>query len=73
MPALAPSVAPQRRTVTKRDASIELGVSIDHLDRLIARGELPVVRVPGTGRRAGRILILRTDLEAAIEKWRGAA
>jgi excisionase family DNA binding protein len=67
-----PQPQPAARTVNLRGAAAEIGVSVDHLARLIAQGELPALRVPGTGRRAGRVLILRTDLEAALKRWREA-
>ncbi len=43
----------------------ELGCSLDTLDRLIRRGQIPVVRYP-----SGRRRIAREDLDATIARWR---
>jgi excisionase family DNA binding protein len=53
------------------EVAAELGISRNHVWALIAARELPCIRVPSaTGRRAGRVLIARSDLEAALRRWR---
>ena len=40
---------------------------------LVESGQLPCVRVSGTGARSGRILLWREDLEAFVERARHRA
>jgi excisionase family DNA binding protein len=47
-----------------------LACSPDHVLNLIAVGHLPAVRVPGTGKRAGRVMVMPADLERCIEDWK---
>jgi excisionase family DNA binding protein len=46
------------------DAAFELGVSTDHVRKLIATGQLPASKV------GSRILIRRTDLETLLLRSR---
>lgn len=62
--------------VDRKDAAAALGISMWVLDRYIAEGKLPVVRLPSTkypGEQNRRVLIAVADLEAFVAKCRGAA
>ena len=56
--------------LTLKQAAARLNCSADHLSNLAALGLLPVVRVPGIGRRAARIIVMPADLERCIEQWK---
>jgi excisionase family DNA binding protein len=62
--------APEGPPFTVRQAAEQLACSADHVRNLIAAGYLPAVKVPGTGKRAARVLVLPADLARAIESWR---
>jgi excisionase family DNA binding protein len=62
--------ADQEHGLTKEVVARRLACSPDHVLNLIASGHLPAVRVPGIGRRAGRIMIMSGDLERCIEQWK---
>lgn len=62
--------------VDRKEAAQALGVSAWVLDRMIADGLLPVVRLPSTKYRDGqsrRVLIAVADLEEFVKKCRGMA
>lgn len=59
--------------VDRKEAAEALRVSVWILDRYIANGLLPVVKLPSTKRRGEnnrRVLIAMTDLEAFVAKHR---
>lgn len=56
---------PSPRLLTLRAVAAELSISLDTVDRLVRRREIPVVRMPG-----GRRRIAREDLDATITRWR---
>jgi excisionase family DNA binding protein len=56
--------------LTKEAVARRLACSPDHVLNLIAVGHLPAVRVPGTGKRAGRVMVMPSDLARCIEQWR---
>jgi hypothetical protein len=58
------------RGLTKEAVALRLACSPDHVLNLIAAGKSPAVRVPGVGRRTGRILVLPGDLERCVEQWK---
>jgi excisionase family DNA binding protein len=59
---------PSPRLLRLPVVAAELGCSLDTLDRLIRRGQMPVVRMP-----SGRRRIAREDLDRVIESWRSEA
>ena len=59
-----------RRFLFIPDVQSETGLSRDAIARLFALRELTPIRVPGRGTHAKRILISRSDLEAAIDRWK---
>jgi len=59
---------PSPRLLRLPAVAAELGCSLDTLDRLIRRGQMPVVRYP-----SGRRRIAREDLDRVIESWRSEA
>jgi excisionase family DNA binding protein len=52
------------RLLNTDEAAEYLGVSAPMIRRLIARGEIPVVRI---GRR---LLVDRNDIDVVVEKWK---
>lgn len=54
------------------EAATELGVSVRTVNSMVSAGELPVVRLPGTGRKA-LVRITREDLIALIARCRRSA
>ncbi len=56
---------PSPRLLKLHAVAAELSISLDTLDRLIRRRQIPVVRMPG-----GRRRIAREDLDATIARWR---
>lgn len=60
----------QEEGLTKEAVARRLACSPDHVLNLIASGHLPAVRVPGTGKRAGRVMVMPADLERCIEQWK---
>ena len=59
---------PSPRLLRLPAVAAELGCSLDTLDRLIRRGQIPVVRMP-----SGRRRIAREDLDLTIASWRSEA
>ena len=59
----------ERRNLSVAAAAAEIGCSVDHVWQLIRSRELDVIRVPGAGRRAGRVLVPRRGLEKALRSW----
>jgi excisionase family DNA binding protein len=57
------------RPFTVQQAAEQLCCSGDHIRNLISSGQLRAVRVPGLGRRAARVLVMQSDLDAAIRAW----
>jgi excisionase family DNA binding protein len=64
---------PEERPLTVKETAARLACSPDHVLNMIARGDLPAVRVPGLGKRAARVLVLPADLAAAMQAWRVSA
>jgi hypothetical protein len=62
-------VRPGARLISVQQASEEIGIPIDTLDKLIARGTLRVVEIPHVRRR----FFDRRDLDDAIESWKTEA
>lgn len=60
----------QEEGLTKEAVARRLACSPDHVLNLIAVGHLPAVRVPGTGKRAGRVMVMPADLERCIQQWK---
>lgn len=61
------------RLLSREQAGIYAGCSVDAIDRLINAGHLSVVSLPaGRGRDGGsrRVLIDRFELDELIPKWR---
>jgi excisionase family DNA binding protein len=66
------------RCLDRAQAAAYIGVSEDTIDRLIAAGQLSVVRLPVTRHRNGvavsgvnrRVLCDRTELDALVERSR---
>jgi predicted site-specific integrase-resolvase len=61
--------------VDRKTAATALGVSPWVLDRYIADGLLPVVKLPSTrhdGETSRRVLIAVSDLEALVSRFREA-
>lgn len=56
---------PSPRLLRLPAVAAELGCSLDTLDRLIRRRQIPVLRMP-----SGRRRIAREDLDATIARWR---
>jgi predicted site-specific integrase-resolvase len=59
--------------VDRKTAAAALGVSRWVLDRYIAEGRLPVVKLPSTrhsGEASRRVLIAADDLQAFVERHR---
>lgn len=57
------------RLISVQQASAELGLPVNTLDRLIATGALPVVELPHVRRR----FLDRADLDDAIASWKRVA
>jgi hypothetical protein len=57
------------RLISIQQASDELGLPINTLDRLIATGALPVVELPHVRRR----FLDRADIDDAITAWKRVA
>lgn len=57
------------RLLSIQQASSELGLPVNTLDRLIATGALPVVELPHVRRR----FLDRADLDEAIASWKRGA
>ena len=60
----------QEQGLTKEAVARRLACSPDHVLNLIAKGLLPACRVPGLGKRTGRIVVMPADLERCIEEWK---
>lgn len=60
---------PNARLLSVQQVSTEIGIPLDSLDKLISRGHLPVVELPGIRRR----FVDRSDLEACLESWKRVA
>lgn len=59
------------RLLTVKEAAAALRMSRNGVINLIARGQLPGIRVPGGGfRRPARVLIDEQDLNEYIERWK---
>jgi len=57
---------PTRRCLLDlHDVADELSLSRDTIDRMLKRGAMPFIRLPG-----GRRRVLRSDLEALIVSWK---
>ena len=69
MPADTSLTNTNRRHLSVLEVAREIGVSPDHIWRLIGKGELIAMRVPGTGGRTGRVLVARAELERALLRW----
>ncbi|MER3426321.1 MAG: DNA-binding protein [Thermoleophilia bacterium] len=54
----------ERLTLTKAEVAKALGISVQTVNRMIARGEIPVIRA------GKRVLIPRDFLEETLKKWR---
>lgn len=72
-----PNLSKRRSTerpspLTLQEVAEQLACSADHVRNLIAIGHLACVRVPGVGRRAGRVLVMQDDLNDAIRTWRSS-
>ena len=55
--------------LTIPEAAKLLRLSRSGLKKIVARGDLPVVRFPSSGKRAGRVLFRASDLKEFIEKY----
>ena len=64
------TVAEPEQGLTKEAVARRLACSPDHVLNIIAKGHLPACRVPGLGKRAGRIVVMPADLERCIEEWK---
>ena len=54
-----------RRLLDLHAVADELSCSVDTVDRLLRRGDLAFIRLPG-----GRRRVDRADLDSAVERWR---
>ena len=54
----------ERLAYTKVEVARMLGISVQTVNRMIARGEIPVIRA------GKRVLIPRDFLEETLKKWR---
>jgi excisionase family DNA binding protein len=61
------TAAGARRLLSIRSVADELAVSTDTLDRVVRRGDIPIVRLP-----SGRRRVAREDLDRVIEDWKSA-
>jgi predicted site-specific integrase-resolvase len=62
--------------VTRKEAAAAIGVSVWVLDRMVADGLIPVVKLPSTkrqGEMSRRVLIAVADLETFVTKHREVA
>jgi len=60
-----------RRSLTIKEAAAALRMSQNGVMNLIARGQLPGVRLPGGGfRRPVRLFIDEEDVNEYIERWK---
>lgn len=55
-----------RRLLDLHEVADELSCSVDTVDRMLRRGDLPFISLPGGRRRR----VAREDLDAAIERWK---
>lgn len=58
---------PTRRLLDLHAVAEELSCSVDTVDRMLRRGELAFIRMPGGQRR-----VTAEDLDATIQSWRRA-
>jgi excisionase family DNA binding protein len=56
---------PIRRLLDLHAVADELSCSVDTVDRMLRRGEIAFIRMPG-----GRRRVAREALDAAIENWK---
>jgi len=52
--------------LSRREVASWLGVSVSSIDRMVARGEIPVVQL-GSDERRGRVIFPKEDLKKWIE------
>lgn len=60
------------RLLTVIEAAEILRLSRNKVLRLVEKGELPSVRIPGDGERAARVLLREDSLMDCIERWSGS-
>jgi excisionase family DNA binding protein len=56
------------RLLTVTEAGKVLRLSRNGVLRMVRRGELPVVRYPGSGQRASKLVIREADIEKFLEE-----
>ncbi len=56
------------RLLTVAEAGKALRLSRNGILRMVRRGELPVIRYPGSGERAARVLVKERDIEDFLKE-----
>lgn len=58
-----------KRYLTKKEAAVEIGVHVNTLQRYIAKGLLPMIRLPTTtdGEGSGVVRIDREDIDRLMQ------
>lgn len=62
------ATTPESDTTDALEASRRLGVSRKTFYQMALRGEIPVIRIGGTGGRGGRVRVSRAALDRILER-----